>query len=143
MIILDTDTLSIYQKPQNPLAMRLRARIAMVPSSEEVGTTIISYEEQTRGWFAILAKARNQEQRIQAYQRLLRHLENWRKMNVLPFDEKAAAKFDELERCKLRIGRSDQRIAAICLVHDALLLSRNLQDFTRVPGLLVEDWAGP
>jgi tRNA(fMet)-specific endonuclease VapC len=34
----------------------------------------------------------------------------------------------------------DLKIAAICLAHDALLLTRNLVDFRRVPGLRVEDW---
>jgi tRNA(fMet)-specific endonuclease VapC len=34
----------------------------------------------------------------------------------------------------------DLKIAAIVLSHDATLLSRNLMDFRKVPGLKVEDW---
>ena len=34
----------------------------------------------------------------------------------------------------------DLRIASIALTHDATLLSRNLRDFTKIPGLRVEDW---
>lgn len=34
----------------------------------------------------------------------------------------------------------DVRIASIVLANDALLISRNLRDFERVPGLGVEDW---
>ena len=34
----------------------------------------------------------------------------------------------------------DLKIASIVLVHGATLLSSNLQDFERVPGLPVEDW---
>lgn len=34
----------------------------------------------------------------------------------------------------------DLKISAIVLAHDALLLSRNLVDFRRVPDLNVEDW---
>ena len=34
----------------------------------------------------------------------------------------------------------DPKIAAICLAHDALLLTRNLADFARVAGLRVENW---
>ena len=43
-------------------------------------------------------------------------------------------------RWKMRVGTMDFRIAAIALAHDALLLSRNLTDFRKVPGLRVEDW---
>jgi len=58
---------------------------------------------------------------------------------VVPFDERAAGVFDQLETKKIRIGRSDLPIAATCLDRSALLLSRNMQDFSKVPGLRVED----
>jgi tRNA(fMet)-specific endonuclease VapC len=34
----------------------------------------------------------------------------------------------------------DLKIAAINLVHDAILLTRNLVDFAKIPGLRVENW---
>lgn len=34
----------------------------------------------------------------------------------------------------------DLKIACIALVHDSTLLTRNTSDFSRVPGLHVEDW---
>jgi predicted nucleic acid-binding protein len=40
----------------------------------------------------------------------------------------------------VRIGSMDLKIACIGLVHDALVLSGNLQDFQKVPGLRVENW---
>ncbi|MFN0078159.1 MAG: type II toxin-antitoxin system VapC family toxin [Prosthecobacter sp.] len=33
----------------------------------------------------------------------------------------------------------DLKIAAICLAHDAMLLTRNLSDFDQIPGLRVEN----
>jgi tRNA(fMet)-specific endonuclease VapC len=40
----------------------------------------------------------------------------------------------------IRVGTHDLRIAAICVVHEDTLISRNRQDYTRVPGLHVEFW---
>ena len=34
----------------------------------------------------------------------------------------------------------DLKIASICIAHDALLLTRNLVDFEKVPRLKVENW---
>jgi tRNA(fMet)-specific endonuclease VapC len=41
---------------------------------------------------------------------------------------------------KIRIGNSDLRIAATCVVHSATLISRNRKDFEEVPDLSVESW---
>ena len=66
--------------------------------------------------------------------------EFYQEFEIVAFDESAARKFDELRRQRLRIGSMDLKIAATALVHDALLLSANLSDFQRVPGLRVENW---
>lgn len=49
--------------------------------------------------------------------------------------------FQRLKRSRLRIGTMDLKIAAIALVHDATLITRNRADFAKVPGLRVEDWS--
>jgi len=41
------------------------------------------------------------------------------------------------------IGPNDLKIAAICLVHGLTLVSSNTNEFGRVAGLVVEDWAKP
>ena len=71
---------------------------------------------------------------------LKKNLDDFRTIDVLDFDEEAAAELQRLRRMKIRIGTMDLKIAAIALVHDATLLSRNLVDFKKVPGLKVEDW---
>ena len=41
---------------------------------------------------------------------------------------------------KVRIGTMDLKIAAIALVHEAVLITRNVSDFVKVPGLRAQDW---
>ena len=77
---------------------------------------------------------------IEAYRRLNRNLDGFCECRVLDFEERAAAELQRLRRMKIRIGTMDLKIAAISLVHEATLLSRNLVDFKKVPGLKVEDW---
>lgn len=59
---------------------------------------------------------------------------------VLPFDANAAIVFDGLAAQRLRIGTMDQRIASIALYNNLTVLTRNSRDFSKVPGLLIEDW---
>ena len=139
MVILDTDHMSVLERREQPGVGNLRARLAAVPPSE-VMTTVISYEEQMRGWMAYLARARSMAQQITAYGRLLSHLESYRRIPVLGFDEAAATVFQRLRRARIRMGTMDLKIASIVLSRNATLLSRNLGDFRQIPDLHVEDW---
>ena len=38
------------------------------------------------------------------------------------------------------LDTQDLKIACICLAHESTLLTRNVADFTPVPGLRVENW---
>ena len=138
MFVLDSDHMSLLEWGSGESAV-LRERLADV-SPAEVLTTIICYEEQMRGWMAYVARARTMEQQAEAYRRLRRHLDNYRQIAVLDFDEAAIEVFQLLRRQRVRTGAMDLKIAAIVLSRDATLLSRNLADFAKVPGLRVEDW---
>ena len=59
---------------------------------------------------------------------------------MLDFDEPAASELRQLTRLKIRIGTPDLKIASIALANDATLITRNLRDFRKVPGLRAEDW---
>jgi tRNA(fMet)-specific endonuclease VapC len=140
MIILDTDVLSLVQRDDSPAGLRVRAKIAELPPDELVATTIVTYQEQTSGWLAYVSKARTKAQQIYAYSLLEKHLDDYRQARVMPFDRPAADVFDQLRLNRPRAGTMDLRIAAIALSCGALLVTRNLNDFSRIPNLHVEDW---
>jgi len=62
-------------------------------------------------------------------------------MAVVEFDTKAATEFKRLRQAGVRIGTMDLKIAAIALANDATVITRNTQDFARVPNLKFEDWS--
>jgi tRNA(fMet)-specific endonuclease VapC len=140
MYILDTDHISVMESA-NPSAdgRRLRFRLGKLKPEGRI-TTIITFEEQVRGWMSFLAQARSLEKQVGAYRRLKGVLDRYLKITVLEFDEAAAFEFVRLRSLRLRIGTMDLKIAAIALAHGATVLTRNLKDFGLVPGLRVEDW---
>lgn len=142
MLVLDTDHVSFLQNDLSDEASRLTHHL-----DQAVGqvfcTTIITFEEQSRGWLAYVARANSAPLMVRQYSKLSEHVECYRKMLVLPFDNFAAREFGKLKAARIRIGTQDLKIAAITLSlgPTATLLSRNLKDFEKVPGLRVENWS--
>lgn len=141
MIVLDSDHLSILQHPESPQYERLTA--AMVQSADtDFATTAVSPEEQMRAWLAAINRARSVQDQVPYYARLTGLVDFYCRWHVIPFHEPAADRFVALRKERIRIGTMDLKIAAIVLTHDALLLSANVRDFERVPGLRVANWLG-
>lgn len=140
MHVLDTDLFSLTDRTTSHESQRLRFRLSSLPEGE-LATTIITFEEQMRGWLSWLAQARSLDQQVERYQRLNRMVKSYRRVNILEFDHQAAAEFAKLQKQRIRIGTMDLKIAAIVLANNATLLSANLGDFSQVPGLKVEDWS--
>lgn len=64
----------------------------------------------------------------------------------LPFDDRAADECGQI-RAALRkqgrpIGANDLLIAAIARLNDLVLVTHDTAEFSRVPGLRLEDWQG-
>jgi tRNA(fMet)-specific endonuclease VapC len=142
MLILDTDHLTIIQRATEPAYTSLRSRLRQTTPGA-ICTTIVSVEEQMRGWLTVLAQSRDMHQEVAAYRRLHALLAFFGDIAVLDFETAAADLFLRLRRSRVRIGSMDLKIAAITLSHGAVLLSRNLTDFRQVPGFHVEDWTQP
>jgi hypothetical protein len=96
--------------------------------------------EQVTGWNAYLNRAKAIEGVVRGYQMFERILADFASARVASFDEDAARVFEQFRAQRIRVGTMDLRIAAIAVVQDMTLLSRNLSDFRRVPSLRTEDW---
>ena len=140
MILLDTDHTTLLKYPESERGTRLVVRLKVRPPGNVLAVSIVTVEEQMRGWLASVAKERLSHRQVPAYTELARLFEYFRLFHVALFDERAADQFDALRSAKIRLGTMDLKIAAIALVNDALLLSANRRDFERVPGLRVENW---
>ena len=83
-------------------------------------------------------RSANPELRRRELHRLLSVVE------ILPFDrgaaERAARLRVELEKQGQRIGACDLMIAGTALAFGCTLVTHNMAEFSRVPGLLIEDW---
>jgi tRNA(fMet)-specific endonuclease VapC len=139
MYLLDSDHLSLLERG-GAEGIKIRSRLRAVPP-DDVATTIINYEEQTRGWMARLSGSIQPERQMYDYSELKRMLNNYCRIAVVEFDTKAVAEFVRLRQAGIRIGTMDLKIAAIALANDATVITRNTRDFSRVPNLKFEDWS--
>lgn len=96
MYILDTDNLTILQRG-GQLAQQLKYKLAD-RDPNQVFTTIITYEEQTRGQLSYIAKRSSIDSQVIAYQELEKHLNNYRSIPVIGYDQNSALKFKELRK---------------------------------------------
>lgn len=135
LYVLDTDHISLYQKAHPRVVTRIRAL-----RKQEIAVTIISAEEQLRGWFDAIRQASSRERLQWAYVGLRQGIEYFNTIRVLDFDQNAFNTYLLLRAAKIRIGTQDLRIAAIVHSVGGTLVTRNHRHFVQVPGLKLEDW---
>ena len=136
LYILDTDSLTLYQHGNAAIHSRIQL---LAPN--ELAVTVISVEEQIVGRLARLRRAQPPDQLARSYRSLADSVSMLSRLAILSFTEQAIARYDQLVALKLKVGRMDLRIAAVTLEHGAILVTRNLKDFQRIPNLIVENWA--
>lgn len=139
MFLLDTDHVGILQRRAQPAYGRLQHRMGLHPPGEFY-YSIVSFHEQVLGANQYISRARTLAEVAHGYSYLAMVLDTFAKIQVLPFELPAAQLFDSLRAQRIRIGTMDLRIAASALIENMTVLTRNVRDFGRVPGLVVEDW---
>ena len=139
MYLLDTDHLSILQRPEDQFFSRLKLRIDSIDQTG-VFVSIVSFQEQVAGWNNYLSRARSPKAIVYGYAMLRALLDRYSAMQLCSFDDKAADQAETWKASRIRVGTMDLRIAAIAVTNGLTLVTRNTVDFERVPGLNFEDW---
>lgn len=132
--IFDTDHLSLYGRSHPSLIAKLNS--SQIP----LITTAINAQEQVRGRLSQVSSAKDNSQLI-AYQLFVETLALLSDFQILLYSEKSYEIYHSLKARKIRVGTQDLKIASIAMSHRAILLTRNLQDFEKIPGLIAQNWS--
>ena len=138
LYVLDTDHLSLLQRAHVQVVARLR----QLPLHQRT-TTIVNAEEQLRGRFAEVARAKKVGEWVIAYRQFQQTLRELLPLRLLPFDDAAATTFLRMKATVKQVGTQDLKIAAIVSSVNGILVTRNQRDSARIPGLVIEDWTQP
>lgn len=130
MYLLDTNVVSVFI---NGRSERLREKLRAIPPAALALCSVV-WAELHYGVAKSTDPARTLA-RVRGFAGILASV---------PFDDGAAARYGELragmERAGTIIGPNDLMIAAIALHHGLTVVTHNSREFSRVPGLLWEDW---
>jgi tRNA(fMet)-specific endonuclease VapC len=134
--VLDTDHVTLFQYSHPAIAER-----AKLIGGSNIFVTVVTLEEQLRGRLAGVSRAATKPEHLAiAYENLSKTQLYFCSVNLLKFDDAAHDLYQTFLRQRVRIGTQDLRIAAIALASQAVLVTRNWQDFGKVPDLELEDW---
>jgi tRNA(fMet)-specific endonuclease VapC len=127
---LDTNTCIRYI---NGRSLAIRQKLPTVPAYDIVVCSVV------RGELSYgVAKSQTPEQSAEKQARFLKPYAS------LPYDDVSAKEYGRirayLENLGTPIGPYDMQIAAIAIVHDLVVVTHNIREFSRIPWLKIEDW---
>lgn len=134
--LLDTDILSLFQ--------RGHVKVSQAAASHPRGlvrVAAVSAKELIDGRAAALHQAKTPERLAEAWTNYANTVTFLSRFPIIPLSETAILRFQSLMKMKLGVGGNDLRIASAALEASATVVMRNVRDFSRVPGLSIEDWS--
>jgi tRNA(fMet)-specific endonuclease VapC len=136
LYVLDTDILTLFRHGHASVCQNVAAH-----PPTELALTILTVEEQLTGWYGLLRKVKQPAQVAKVYLELadaVRFLGRWQ---IFSYSVSAITRYDQFRALKLKVGKTDLRIAAVTLENGGVLVTRNVRDFQRIPNLIIENWA--
>ncbi|MEL7224014.1 MAG: type II toxin-antitoxin system VapC family toxin [Cyanobacteria bacterium J06576_12] len=112
-------------------------------SLSDFAISVVTFHEQMLGSHAYINRARSANELVTGYEIMTKIVTAFKGLPVVSFNATAAAAYSTIEPQRIQLAKMDARIAAIALSHKLVLLTRNHRDFSKVAGLIIEDWALP
>jgi tRNA(fMet)-specific endonuclease VapC len=126
--LLDTNICSAYLKGDGQVFNRFIQHSGGLSVSAIVAGELYSW----------VFRAKTKKQRLEGLEALLSDVP------ILPVDHAVARRFGEIRAMLLDQGKPtpeiDLLIGCTALVYDLTLVTQNIQDFTAIPGLRIENW---
>jgi tRNA(fMet)-specific endonuclease VapC len=131
--LLDTNAWIAYLRQNN--ARLVQRFLQVVPTDILLNSVVLAELFYGAHHGAVSKLAAN----LALISRLQRHFSS------VPFDDRAAADYGEI-RAQLDakgtpIGPNDLMVASIARIHGLTVVTHNTKEFSRVPGLKLEDWS--
>ncbi|MGB7337472.1 MAG: type II toxin-antitoxin system VapC family toxin [Phototrophicaceae bacterium] len=128
--LLDTNTCIRFINGRAP---KIRERFSQV-SDTDIVVSAITKAEMFTGSAKSKYPIRSREKQDIFFSRFV----------SLPFDDRAAHEYGliraYLEIKGIPIGGYDLQIASIAIVHNFIVVTHNIKEFSRIPNLNIEDW---
>lgn len=132
--VLDTDTFSHFRVGTAPVVAKVKLYRLVT------GLSALTVEEALGGWYSLLRKSKTPEEIEHAYSNLGATTRALGTFPILTFSTEAQIVHKGLTKTVRNVGGFDLKIAAVALVRGAVVVTGNERDFSRVPGLVIENW---
>lgn len=130
MYILDTNTCIYYLKGEY---LSIREKFKQINNNQIIIPVVVEAELRYDA-----EKSRRRTENLKVVEAFLETFDR------ADFNSNAAIEYSkirtELEKAGTPIGPNDLFIASIAIANNAILVTHNTKEFSRVPGLHVEDW---
>jgi predicted nucleic acid-binding protein len=108
---------------------------------DEIAITIISVEEILRGALDEIRQAQSRRRGVvEAYVFFQRLQHDLQRFAILAYSADADRIHQTMTAPTKRLGGQDCRIAAIAMANACTIVTANTQHFSRIPGVIFEDW---
>jgi tRNA(fMet)-specific endonuclease VapC len=138
LFVIDTDIFTHYRHG-HPVVVR---RIVQHAVGHRLALAVPAVDELVSGWQAAVRRARATPAQLAYFQaQFAEVVELMAGYEFLPMTPASLARHAALMGAKLQVKSPDLRIAAVALEAGGIVVTRNLRDFRRVPGLTSVDWS--